>query len=400
MKISKLSELVDQYALELYVVKKEISKQYPINKEQIDQIIVDEMQKYFTSFHSVQINEIKPLIDLYKDQENDQLKSIILQQATGLNISINDQKKLDLISISIQLLDNVLFYKREYQKQFSSHIFEKNLLASGAFLSGTPHAKTMSKLVVSENIFELERRGFRPIVYRNDKGAILNTYDTKVLIGLFKLWMIQGCNKNIEFEFKELAEAMLTKPSGGEYKLIYDSLQNIAATWIEYKEYYDQSKHKYYSATVKHRPITSLKLIARKREEENGKERAAEIVFHDILHQSLLARNYVFINMVIFNELPTSYARMIYLSILNGIENDNRLFNIDQLIDQIIITDENYNRARTINTIKNSFEHLLQADIIADYEFVKVKNKVTFIQYNPAEWLLVHRQSQLENHDS
>lgn len=400
MEISKLSELVDQYAVELYAMKKEILKQYPMNKEQIDQFIVDEMQKYFTSFHSIQINEMKPLIDLYKDQENDQLKSIILQQSTGLNISINDQKKLDLISISIQLLDNVLFYKREYQKQFSSHIFEKNLLASGAFLSGTPHAKTMSKLVVSENIFELERRGFRPIVYRNDKGAILNTYDTKVLIGLFKLWMIQGCNQNIEFEFKELAEAMLTKPSGGEYKLIYDSLQNIAATWIEYKEYYDQSKHKYYSATVQHRPITSLKLIARKREEENGKERAAEIVFHDILHQSLLERNYIFINMVIFNELPTSYARMIYLSILNGIENDNHIFNIDDLIDQIIITDENYNRARTIKTIKNSFEHLLHADIIANYEFIKVKNKVTFIQYNPAEWLLVHRQTQIEKHDS
>lgn len=400
MKISKLSELVDQYTDELYTMKNELKSHHLINEDQINQTLLDQMNKYVSSFQSVQINEIKPLKDSFKEQETDRLKKIILKQSTGISISAKDQKELDLISISIKILDHILLHKREYQKQFSSHIFEKNLLASGAFLSGTPHAKTTHKLGQSENILELERRGFRPIVYRNDKGVVLNTYDTKVLIGLFKLWMVQGCNQKIEFEFKELAEAMLTKPSGGEYKLIYDSLQSIAATWIEYKEYYDQPKHKYYSATVKHRPITSLKLIARKKEEEDGKERAAAIMFHDILHESLLERNYVFINMVIFNELPTSYARMIYLSILNGIENDNYIFNIDELINQIIITDENYNRARTIKTIKNAFEHLLQADIIAGYDFVKVKNKVMFIQYTPAEWLLVHRQSRLKIENS
>ncbi|MEI4896833.1 hypothetical protein Q8G71_36710, partial [Klebsiella pneumoniae] len=80
-----------------------------------------------------------------------------------------------------------------------------------------------------------------------------------------------------------------------EYRLIHESLKNIASTWIEYKEYFDPTSSKYYSATVKHRPINSLVWIARTKEEEGGKERAAIISFHDFLHNSLLAGNYVFI---------------------------------------------------------------------------------------------------------
>lgn len=116
----------------------------------------------------------------------------------------------DLIIKAIEL---AIQMKREYRKQYNSHshILEKNLIKGGLFLSGTPHG--MNKLTGGD-ILELERRGFRPMIYKNDNGALLNTYDTRVLIGLFKLWLNQGKNKQIKFEFKDLAEAMITKPSG------------------------------------------------------------------------------------------------------------------------------------------------------------------------------------------
>ena len=366
-----------------------------IDGEKIDRLIEADLQQIAKGLMSSNLHELKPVLEKFRNKETELLKRYISIQSSGQKISETEhieQVRYDLIIKSIEL---AIHLKREYRKQYNSHILEKNLIQGGVFLSGTPHAATMHRLTGGD-ILELERRGFRPMIYKNDNGAILNSYDTRVLIGLIKLWLNQGKNKQIQFEFKDLAEAMITKPSGGEYRLIYDSLKNIAATWVEYKEYFDPNDSKFYSATIKHRPIKSMAWIARTREEEGGKERAAIISFHEVLHESLLAGNYVFINMVIYNELPTSYSRLIYLNILDTIESGITSFDLDTLIDHIILKDgedDSFNRARTIRTIETSFRHLMDADVITDFQLHKTKRKFTHIDFVPSDWLQGHKHS-------
>lgn len=362
-----------------------------LDAAKIDRMISGDLQKVAKSLTNNNIHELKPVVEKYKNKENELLKRFISVQNAGNKISEEDHHEQVLYDLIIKCIELAIQMKREYRKQHDSHILEKNLIEGGVFLSGAPHAARMNKLTGGD-ILELERRGFRPMIYRNDNGALLNTYDTKVLIGLFKLWIDKGKKEQIDFEFKELAEAMVTKPSGGEYRLIHQSLQNIAATWLEYKEYFDPKISKFYSATVKHRPIKSLAWIARTKEEEGGKERAAVIRFHEYLHNSLLDGNYVFINMVIYNELPTSNARIIYLNILDAIENGTIRFDLEQLMEHIILKDGmDFNRARTIKTIETSFRHLLDADVITDYSLVKNKRTYTHIEFTPSDWLQGHR---------
>ncbi|MCM3130148.1 hypothetical protein ACFQ3J_24635 [Paenibacillus provencensis] len=364
-----------------------------IESEKIDRMIESDLQKVAKGLMNSNLHELKPVLEKFKNKENELLKRFITIQGAGQKISDAEHLEQIRYDLIIKTIELTIQLKREYRKQYNSHILEKNLIQGGVFLSGTPHAVTMNKLTGGD-ILELERRGFRPMIYKNDNGALLNSYDTRVLVGLFKLWLNQGKNKQIQFEFKDLAEAMVTKPSGGEYRLIHKSLKNIAATWVEYKEYFDPNSSKFYSATIQHRPIKSLAWIARTKEEEGGKERAAIVSFHDVLHESLLAGNYVFINMVIFNELPTSYARMIYLKILDAIEDGTSTFDLDVLIDHIILKDEEdtkFNRARTIQTIETSFRHLLDADVITAFNLCKTGRKYTHIEFVASDWLQGHK---------
>ncbi|MGV2885898.1 hypothetical protein [Paenibacillus taichungensis] len=366
-----------------------------IDNEKVDRMIDADLQRVAKGLMSSNLHELKPVLEKFRNKETELLKRFLTIQRSGHKISDTEQLEQIRYDLIIKSIELAIQLKREYRKQYNSHILEKNLIQGGVFLSGTPHAATMNKLTGGD-ILELERRGFRPMVYKNDNGAILNSYDTRVLIGLFKLWVTQGKNKQIQFEFKDLAEAMVTKPSGGEYRLIHESLKNIAATWVEYKEYFDPNSSNYYSATIQHRPINSLAWIARTKEEEGGKERAAIISFHDVLHESLLAGNYVFINMVIYNELPTSYARLIYLNILDAIESGTTTFELDTLIDHIILKDgddESFNRARTIRTIETCFGHLADADVITDFNLRKTGRKYTHINFVPSDWLQGHRNA-------
>jgi len=349
--------------------------------------ILEEIRHIASQFSSLNLHELKPLLRGYQAKENELLKQMLKD---NLSKDRDMQQQLLQIELSIECIEHIILIKREYNKLYTSHIIEKNMISGGLFVSGTPRTETLMQLSEGE-ILQLERRGFRPIQYRNDNGALLNTYDTRVLVGLFKLWLDQGCSKTIQFEFKELADAMLTKPSGGEYNTIYQSLRNIAATWIEYKEYFDKKASTYHSAIVQHRPITSLAFVARTPDEENGKERAAILTFHDILHDSLIRGNYIFINMALYNELPTQYARIIYLNILDAIDTKQYEFELDRMIEHIIVKDEKFNRARTVKMIDTSFNHLLNADILSSYELIKMKNKFTHIKFQPADWIVLSR---------
>jgi len=392
--VTKLNELISNDISGL--TDKTIAMQKcNLDADKINQMTQDDLQKIAKSLMSSNLHELKPILEKYKNKENELLKRFISIQNAGNKIPELDHREQVLYELIIKSIELAIHMKREYRKQHDSHILEKNLIEGGVFLSGAPHAARMNKLTGGD-ILELERRGFRPMIYKNDNGTVLNTYDTKVLIGLFKLWIDKGKKNHIEFEFKELAEAMVTKPSGGEYRLIHESLKNIAATWVEYKEYFDPKISRFYSATVQHRPIKSLAWIARTKDEEGGKERAAVITFHEVLHQSLLEGNYVFINMVIYNELPTSYARIIYLNILDAIENGTTRFDLEKLIDHIILKDgveEKFNKARTIKTIETSFRHLLDADVITDYNMIKNKRTYTHIDFTPSDWLQGHRNN-------
>src|SRR5690606_9546512 len=106
------------------------------------------------------LHELKPVLEKFRNKETELLKRFLSIQGSGQKISDAEHLEQIRYDLIIKAIELAIQLKREYRKQYNSHILEKNLIQGGVFLSGTPHAGTMNKLTGGD-ILELERRGFR-----------------------------------------------------------------------------------------------------------------------------------------------------------------------------------------------------------------------------------------------
>lgn len=265
----------------------------------------------------------------------------------GADLDEEQQDEWDVLNLQYKILAKAIEVKQEYQKQFT-HPIERNFIGHGVFSSTTPNQETLKKIRTSEGIVEQVRDGFRKLYYRNENGNLLTTYDTKVFIGLLKLWETRGKNREIIFEFKELLHEIESDLSGGEYTTVAKSLENLARTSIIMEEYLDPSTGKKTRTRI-HHPIQNADIIYTKGRAE------ATIEFNNYLHDSLLAGNYVLINMGLFNDLATPTSKNLYLYIVNELSREDNRVEIDPLIEHLGLHAST--RTKAINMIKDAFRN-------------------------------------------
>jgi hypothetical protein len=287
-------------------------------------------------------------------------------------------------------LNSAINHKKKVNIQNPTHFLELTTVRHPVFIATTPIKKSLEEYRDDKGVLQIHRKGLSEVTYRNERGVILGNYDAKVMTGLFKLWGEQGKAQKISFEFKDLVKAMNTRSSGGEYRLIHESLENLYATSMVLTQFYGNDS-KIHATTDWIHFFSHLRWIARSESEKDGKERAAEITFSDFFQNSLLAGNIIFISMVLLNELPSNIAKTIYLTVLGAIQDDSYSFNIDQLIEHISVTNGinmPQNRTRSIQKLEQAFLHLQDAGVIEEYEIEKKGNKRENLHFTPSDWIL------------
>lgn len=330
----------------------------------------------------------------------------VFQEYNALTKQINDMERANSavsdeayaqqihLSLQVKLFEKALEMKKIENQKEPKHPVENNLLEHGYFGAVTPTKATI-KARWSNGVIQQERNGFRAIYYENERGEFLTSYDTKVFIGLFRLWLDQGKPEVVCFEFSDLAKVLEVESNGGEYIRMYDSLLTISRTQITMMECYDPTS-KITRRTIHHHPLNTLEFIARQGEEP-GRERAAEVTFHEILQSNLLAGNYFFINMVLYNDLQKPISKTLYLTLMNSVHKGVRSFEVDRLCEHLNLQTIS-NRTQTVTALVDAFQELKDISVLSSFETVTgPRRSVKYINFEPSDWVLKQNQSQLSS---
>ncbi|MEK5358268.1 hypothetical protein [Paenibacillus sp. FSL L8-0709] len=334
----------------------------------------------------------------------------VFQEYNALTKQINDMERANSdvgeetyasqinLSLQMKLFEKAIEMKKIENQKAPKHPVENNLLEHGYFGAVTPTKATI-KAKWKTGVIQQQRNGFRAIYYENDRGEFLTSYDTRVFIGLFRLWLDQGKPEIVSFEFSDLAKVLEMDSNGGDYIRIYESLLTISRTQITMMECYDPT-NKISRRTIHHHPLNTLEFIARQGEEP-GRERAAEITFHEILQANLLAGNYLLINMVLYNDLQKPISKTLYLTLMNAVHKGVRSFEVDRLCEHLNLQTTS-NRTQTVTALVEAFQELKDISVLSSFETITgARRSLKFIEFEPSDWVIKQNQSQLSSmHES
>jgi len=344
------------------------------------------------------LHELKSTFDKISKQETELLRESFNLQSANKVVPADLYSELSKVQILSSAIDKAIVLKREYNRQTSDHPMDNNMITGGLFVAASPKPKSLKKYEKTQldasgekTYIEIDRK---KIAYKNARGVVLSQYDGRVFLSLTKNWLQQGRPQTIEIELKDICREMNATPSGGEYKTIRNSLENLYATEVIMKEYYDPEIDGIYSTKDYFHIISNLRWIART-EEEDGKERKLSITFNEKIYKSMLAGNYVLLNMIIYTELPTAFARICYQHIIKAAANNVRTLDIDDLLDLIQI--ETGNRPRAAQDIHMALTYLQDQDVITSFSIrAKGSKKHKYIDFEPSNWVLQQNKQSLQ----
>lgn len=313
--------------------------------------------------------------------------TIVMERSTFLKKHKPDDPEFQSALFELELLESVIFEKKEqYQKR--NYQVEKNIIEYPVFTSSNKDINTLRGVKGVELV--VERNGFRKLTYTNANNTLLTAYDLKVLTSLVHIWRMKERPKKLEVSLNELTKAMQVESSGGEYKLIFESLNDLWKTELEMEAFYDDKVKENYKI-AKRRIITELDGTANRREGEEIEWLRAKVKFADWFVDSIESGNYIMISMLLLNDLMTPIAQNLYVNVLSKIKDtrdgDKACFEIDPLINHLDLKDSN--RSRIIKKIDSAFKELKDVGVIKDYyAWGPTKRKLEFFSFtfNPSDY--------------
>ncbi|MCM3403000.1 MULTISPECIES: RepB family plasmid replication initiator protein [Cytobacillus] len=311
---------------------------------------------------------------------NELLDIVKEKYSSNGNITVEMQRKEEEIELQVDILKKAIELKKDYQKKYA-HPVERNIIEHGLFESSLPTNSTMARLRTPEGIIERHKNGFRRLYYRNDNGNYLSVFDSRALIGMMKIWKDKGENKVFEFDFKELLNAIEVELDGANYRMIANSLDNLARTQIIMEEYLDPRTQKRTKTKI-HHPIPNAEI-----DRINNR---AKVEFNSILQDSLKAGNYINISMSLFNDLANDTSKNLYMFIINYIQTKRdvegeRVLDIEPLIEQLGIHAST--KTKKVNLIKDALEELKSYEILKTGEVVKVGRFYKYVRFEESPFL-------------
>ncbi|MNW58285.1 hypothetical protein D3C74_361410 [compost metagenome] len=156
------------------------------------------------------------------------------------------------------------------------------------------------------------------------------------------------------------------------------------------EEYYSPG-NKVRQRTSLYHPIDTLTFVLREGEEV-GRERAATVSFHNLIHQSLQQGNFLTMNVVLFNDFLKPTTKILYVNMINSAAQNITSYNVETLTQHLNL--QTANRSLLVSNILEAFEELKNMDVINSYEVVYGQRKsVQFINFVPGDLLQIQSQT-------
>ncbi|WP_186446055.1 replication initiator protein A [Paenibacillus cremeus] len=347
------------------------------NESMISGQVDVEADTYCAPLLNKKIYELKRISGKLVETRNEVSRNILLNLENRVS---PDEEVLDYqeyLEMQILILEKAIGKKQEQNRQFS-HSVERNLIDHPFISSTTPNETTLRKSRNARGVLELNKSGFRNLYYQNGNGTLLLPYDARNLFGIFKLWELKGKNIDFEFDFRELLKCVYADINGGEYESLHTSLDNLGKTSIVMEEFYDAEAKKRKKTKI-HNPIQTIEI--------DRETNRVSIKLSDDLHKNLMAGHVVAISMSLFNDLATPTSKNLYLTILNKVKDGEYILEVESLINHLGL--HAYEKYKTYNMLKSSFEELLTFDVIKSFEFIKQARVPIKVIFEPSEWVLV-----------
>lgn len=298
---------------------------------------------------------------------------------------IIDSTELRKFKLS-ELIINQSIEKRKESHRRPSYPMNKNLLDHGVYWAGkTRKKKSPDELTFDAKIIR-NKNGLKALKYQNDRGQLLSLFDTRVFLGLHKLWERKGKQKEFNFHDWELLDVINLGKSGKHYEMLDESLKTLYATSVVMQEFYfDKGKAK--------RIVTEQFHLLQSRGDditlrEDGKIRSTlhRIQFSDYLQGSLIGGYISQISLAMLEDLDTETAQGLYLMMNSMVLNKEGYYElpVETICEHIGITPDRPIRIK--NTLGKACDQLLKTEIIKERTFHQDDNKITYLRLYPSEW--------------
>ena len=361
------------------------------NTNKADKLLQNQIDDFSKGLLDFTTSQMQEALDVYSKLYQEVLEIILNERANGKAPRETEQRQISHYKVITNSLKFAIDRKKKAAIQNPTHFLELTTVRHPVFIATTPQHKSLEPFREQDGAIQVYRAGLNEVTYRNEHGIILGNYDAKVLAGLFKLWAQRGKNQHITFEFKDLAKAMFTQPSGGEYRLMHESLRNLYASSMMVTRHYGTDSFNY--STDDWIPFFShMQWISRSgREVKKGTHRAASITLSDFFQQSLLSGNVIYINMILLNRLSGACAKTVYLMLMGALKERQQSFHIDRLLQHIAVNHPVNlpgNRSRSVQQLIKALKQLQDLDVIESYEIRKIGNRREWIEIYPSDWVL------------
>lgn len=296
-----------------------------------------------------------------------------------------DLESLTLIDYSIKILRLAQEKRTESYKTHDVKV-SKNVIDHGAvlFVSGSS-SRTKKSSTSNKNegiVLEKSDNGRKILTYENSSGRLVTLFDTRVFLGLHKIWEQRGKQKKVTFTLHELCETVNIGTTGKDYANVREALTVLYETSVVMRNYYIKNKNQRIE-TSQFRLIQGGQKIELK-SGENVYAVEQTIVFSDYLQLSLLEGYVSFISLALLEDLQSATAQAIYLKLCGESLNDagRYEFNVDQLAE-IIGLSSNNPKSRNRQLIKTALTELETIKILKSFYFPPRTDKI--IMY-PSDW--------------
>jgi hypothetical protein len=324
-----------------------------------------------------------------RDLENLQLS------LTKKEVQLSREKELDSntlqkFDISYQIIEKAIEKRRENHFK-PSYPMEQNLLDSGPWFGGKKKLNKTEDSPKEERQIVLVKNGPKTLTYKNERGQLLSFFDTKVLLGLMKLWDRNGKQSVFQFHDYELLNILNLSKGGSMYNAIEESLTTLFATSVAIHEFdfYENGAKK--SSDYKEFHLINSRGKQDKFRKEDGQIRSTtyEIEFSKYIQNSLIAGYFRYISLSVLDDLQNETAQGLYLMMNSMQLHKDGYFEatVDQIIEYVGLEKEQ-RPARLKQRIEKACDQLLDTRIIKDRKFFIDDKKTIHLRIYPTEWFI------------
>ncbi|MGV3465346.1 MAG: replication initiator protein A [Heyndrickxia sp.] len=281
-------------------------------------------------------------------------------------------------------------HKRKESHRIPNYPIEKNFLEHGPYFAGHKKLNVLrsEELPPEARVIKFEKHGFKALTYQNTRGQLLSLFDTRVFLGLHKLWELNGKKKEFSFHGYELLEILNLSKGGKNYTVLEESLNTLYATSVIMHQFYIKNEKKHIISEKFHL-IQGQMDHTILREDEKIRSRVYRIAFSDYLQNSLHEGYVSYISLAMLEDLQTETAQALYL-MLNSIPLTKEGYYempVDKICKHIGI-DENQAPNKIKTTLNNACEQLIKTDIIQNRLFHIDDTNNTHLRMYPTEWFI------------